>query len=173
LRCNDDKECANSYYSCWDVKKTHKSNDPDNGFYTINIDKDWTDSDKKIPNGEVEVLCDFYDGRAFTLYETVSNKANPDGTAPYDMRGKKARHPNVDSNIGKIFKANPNNPARCVVVGGPFLARPRGCTPFWFEEHAGFDDRKDRQGKELPLRACDVISDVTSERKELPMACSY
>ena len=72
--------------------------------------------EKKIPNGEVEVYCDFYDKRAFTLYESVPNTANPAGTAPYDMRGKKTRHPNQNSNVGKLWKNDPNVAARYEVA---------------------------------------------------------
>jgi hypothetical protein len=62
------------------------------------------------------VYCDFYDGRAFTLYEMMSNTMHSDGLIPYNARDKTARHPQKDSNLGKMFEANQNQCARYEVV---------------------------------------------------------
>ena len=73
LSCNNDNVCAPSWFSCWDVLKGDK--DAKDGIYTINIDKVWTDQTKTVVNGQVDVRCEFFDNRAFTLFEMVQDNA--------------------------------------------------------------------------------------------------
>jgi hypothetical protein len=106
--------CTESIFSCHHVKQKNK--DADNGYYEIAIDDNWRDFTKVIkPNGKVEVLCHFYDGKAFTHYETVCSQVNAAGTTPYRVRDKNTRHPQADSKIGRMFDNNPNVCARMEV----------------------------------------------------------
>jgi hypothetical protein len=72
-----DGVCINAFYSCHEVKEAN-SNAKD-GYYTISVDSNWRDWSKVVPDGTVEVLCHFYDGKAFALYEIVCSLVNDRG----------------------------------------------------------------------------------------------
>ena len=114
--CNQDKVCAAGIFSCHHVKQANKN--AQSGYYMLAIDKNWRsftggiDTDGKLH----EVYCDFYDGRAFTLFEMMCSQVNNAGTSPYPIASKWARHPTATAKIGRIFKANPNQCARYEVA---------------------------------------------------------
>jgi hypothetical protein len=72
-----DGVCANAFYSCHEVKEA--DSEAKDGYYTISVDSNWRDWSKVVPDGTVEVLCHFYDGKAFALYEIVCSLVNDRG----------------------------------------------------------------------------------------------
>ena len=60
--CNPDKKkCENGVYSCYDVKRFHPKQSPENGFYTIGIDLNHYEMDvvNAKEDTEVEVYVSF------------------------------------------------------------------------------------------------------------------
>jgi hypothetical protein len=111
--CTDDGVCGTGIYSCYDVKRFHPKQDPEDGYYDISIDSDRTDLDNVVDSGQlVEVWCDFYDGRAFTLFEMMCKAMHYNGLEPYNARDKVVRHPKETAKIGRMFNADQNQCAR-------------------------------------------------------------
>lgn len=113
--CNTDGECAFGYFSCYNVLQNDK--DAESGFYNIGIDQNWRGFEKAINSDgtQHEVYCDFYDGRAFTLFDMMCSGVNAAGTSPYQIRSKQNRHPGAKAKIGRMYKSNQNQCARLEV----------------------------------------------------------